>query len=259
MAGRQGIFDSTLDAPADRLRPCHHLSLPSPEVYANAVRIVVHTAENDRNQHPRHDMTDSSNTPGDATRPDSPVGVRGTDHITVEGTNAEDTVEFYRDVLGMPLVLRQPNLDRTHLTHLFFDTGDGRLLTVFVDEERESRDVGERDPGEVHHLAFRIDADRIDDIAAALDDAGYPVSEFDRGVFHSLYTEDNNGLTIELVADKFAVPDERRGEVLALAQQLRMDDGAEFVGSEHVRAALDRLDIDAAGRSVGDAPTGRDV
>jgi len=183
----------------------------------------------------------------------------GTDHITVEGTNTADTIEFYRDLLGMPLVLRQPNLDRAHLTHLFFDTGDGRMLTFFVDEERESRDIGERDPGEVHHLAFRIDGGRIDEIAAALDDAGYPVSEFDRGAFHSLYTADNNGLGIELVADKFAVPDDRRGEVLALAQHLRMADGADFVESEHMEAAIEQLGLDASERSVGDAPTGRDV
>ena len=204
-------------------------------------------------------MSDTQHPAVDASRPDSPVRARGTDHITVEGTNTADTVEFYRDLLGMPLVLRQPNLDRTHLTHLFFDTGDGRMLTFFVNEERESRDVGDRDPGEVHHLAFRIDGDHIEEIAGALEDAGYPVSEFDRDAFHSLYTADNNGLGVELVADKFAVPDDRRGEVLALAQHLRMDDGAEFVGSEHMRAAIERLGLDVDEREVRDAPTGRDV
>ncbi len=203
-------------------------------------------------------MSDSGEPAVEATRPDSPVGVRGTDHITVEGTNTEDTVEFYRDLLGMPLVLRQPNLDRDHLTHLFFDAGDGRLLTFFVNEQRESGDVPDPDPGQVHHLAFRIDGDRIDAIAGALEEAGYPVTEFDRGAFHSLYTQDNNGLGIELVADKFVVPDEHRGEVLALAQHLRMEDGAEFVGAEHVRAAIDRLDLDVEERDVGDAPTGRE-
>jgi len=202
-------------------------------------------------------MSDSRSPPVEARRPDSIVGVRGTDHITVEGTNTADTIEFYRDVLGMSLVLRQPNLDRRHLTHLFFDTGDGRLLTFFVDEERESSDV-DADPGEVHHLAFRIDGDRIDEIREGLEDAGYPVSEFDRGAFHSLYTRDNNGLGVELVADKFAVPDDRRGEVLALAQKLRMDDGAEFVEAEHMREAIHELGLDIEETEVGDAPTGRE-
>jgi len=205
-------------------------------------------------------MSDATDPQVDATKPESPVGVVGTDHITVEGTNTEDTVEFYRDILGMPLVLRQPNLDRQHLTHLFFDMGDGRLLTFFVNEERDSADLPDPDPGQVHHLAFRIDGDRIDEITAGLEDRGYPVSEFDRGAFHSLYTEDNNGLVIELVADKFAVPDDRRGEVLALAYQLRVEDGADFVEAEHMRAAIDQLGLEVQEREVGDteAATGRD-
>jgi len=195
----------------------------------------------------------------DASRPDGPITLRGTDHITVEGTNVEDTIAFYRDLLGLPLVLRQPNLDRSHLTHLYFDTGDGRLLTFFVDEQRESTEVGDPDPGQVHHLAFRIDGDRIEATADALEAAGHPVSEYDRGAFHALYTEDNNGLVIELVADKFDVPDDRRGEVLARAHGRRLEDGSEFVRSEHMRAAIDDLGIDAEEYDLRDAPAGRDA
>ncbi|MEF8851604.1 MAG: VOC family protein [Haloarculaceae archaeon] len=204
-------------------------------------------------------MSDSTGPPVDATRPESPVGVAGTDHVTLEGTNTADTVEFYRDILGMSLVLRQPNLDRRHLTHLFFDTGDGRLLTFFVDEERELTELDDPAPGQVHHLAFRIDGDRIDEITAGLEEAGYPVSEYDRGAFHSLYTEDHNGLVIELVADKFAVPDEHRAEALALAQHLREADGADFVESEHLREAIEQLGLDVEEHEVGDADAaGRD-
>lgn len=205
-------------------------------------------------------MSDQTEPPVDAQRPDSPVGVVGTDHITLEGTNTEATIEFYRDILGMPLVLRQPNLDRRHLTHLFFDPGDGRLVSFFVSDERDPADLPDPDPGQVHHMAFRIDGDRIPEIKEGLEAAGYPVSEYDRGVFHSLYTEDHNGLTIELVADKFAVPDDRRGAVLALAQQLREEDGADFVEAEHVREAIDQLGVEADEREVPDtdAAAGRD-
>ncbi len=204
-------------------------------------------------------MSEARQPTVDASPPDSPIHLTGTDHVTVEGTNTADTIEFYRDLLGMPLVLRQPNLDRAHLTHLFFDTGDGRLLSFFVTEERDSVDSSDPDPGQVHHLAFRIDSDRIADVAAALEAAGYPVSEFDRGAFHSLYTEDNNGLGIELVADKFAVSDDRRGEVLALAQHLRLDDGADFVKTEHMREAIRTLGLDVDETAVRDAAAGRDV
>lgn len=194
-----------------------------------------------------------------AERPASPVGVVGSDHVTLEGTNTEATIEFYRDILGMPLVLSQPNLDRKHLTHLFFDPGDGRLVSFFVSDDREVRETPvDPDPGEVHHLAFRVEGDRLDEVKTGLTEADYDYSEFDRGAFHSLYTRDHNGLTIELVADKYAVPDDRRGEVLALAHGKRVETGAEFVENEHMEAALEELGLPVERIDVGEAQTGRD-
>ncbi|MFC7138156.1 VOC family protein [Halobaculum litoreum] len=200
----------------------------------------------------------SEETPVTAERPDSPVGVVGTDHITLEGTNPAETIAFYRDLLGLPLVLRQPNLDRNHLTHLYFDTGDGRLLTFFVHEDRDSVDLPDPEPGQVHHLAFRIESDRVAEVAAALEAADKPVSEYDRGAFHALYTEDHNGLTIELVADKYAIPDDRRGEVLARAHAERIEDGAEFVASTHMETALRELGIGVERNAIRTAAAGRD-
>ncbi len=192
-----------------------------------------------------------------ARPPESRVGVTGTDHVTVTGSNVEDTVAFYRDLLGMPLVMRQPNLDQPEVTHLFFDTGDGRLLTFFVNEGRESnpRPI-QPGVGGVHHLAFRVEADRLEKIKAALEKEGHGFNEFDRGAFHSLYTRDHNGLTIELVADVYAVPDDRRGEALAIAQQKRIEDGADYVDDRHLEAALEELGIDAERNEIPDAPAG---
>lgn len=203
-------------------------------------------------------MTDATDEMVDSTRPDSPFHLHGVDHITLEGTNIDETITYYRDLLGCSLVLSQPNLDRKEFTHLFFDPGDGRLISFFASDERETVDLPAPDPGQVHHMAFRIDGSRIDEIATALEEEGYPVSEYDRGVFHSLYTEDPNGLTIELVADKFAVPAERRGEVVALAHHKRVEDGADYVQAEHMRAAVEELGIDVEEHRIRSAPTGRD-
>lgn len=195
-----------------------------------------------------------------AEYPDSPIRVSGMDHVTVTGSNPEDTIEFYRDLLGMRLVLRQPNLDRPDVTHLFFDTGDGRILTFFVTDDRPSRDAPiETDIDEVHHLAFRIDGERLGTVKEALDDAGKRYSEFDRGAFHSLYTRDNNGLTIELVTDKFRIPDDRRADVLVTAHHERVADGEAYVKDQHMRAALEELDIDIDELDVGDAPAGTGI
>ena len=193
------------------------------------------------------------------TRPNSAIRVEGSDHVTLEGSDVEGTIEFYRDVLGMSLVLSQPNLDREHLTHLFFDPGDGRLVTFFVSEDRDvPEEPVEPDVGDVHHLAFRVDGGRLAEVKAGLEAASYDYSEFDRGAFHSLYTRDHNGLTIELVADKYQIPDDRRGEVLARAHAARLEAGAEFVEDEHMDAALSALDLPVERVDVGEAPRGRD-
>ncbi len=204
-------------------------------------------------------MTEDAAPAVTAEPPESPITVQGTDHITVSGSNIDDTIEFYRDLLGMPLVLRQPNLDQPNVTHLFFDTGDGRILTFFVTEDRPSNTGVRQDIGSVHHLAFRIDANQLVEVKEALTAAGKQYNEFDRGAFHSLYTRDNNGLTIELVADKYPLPDERRGEVLALAHQKRVEAGADFVDDEHMQAAIDELELDIEPKDVPDAPAGAGV
>lgn len=197
--------------------------------------------------------------PVSAEPPESPFRTIGTDHVTLVGSNAGDTVRFYRDILGMPLVLRQPNLDRPEVTHLFFDTGDGRVITFFVNEDRESTDKQEPGIGAVHHLAFRIAPERLNEVKAGLEEHGYNCSEFDRGAFHSLYTRDHNGLTIELVVDKYAIPDERRGAVLATAQEKREAAGAEFVKDEHLEAALEELGLPVERASVPETTAGTGV
>ena len=195
--------------------------------------------------------------PVTASRPDSPFRTHGVDHITIWGSNEADTVAFYRDLLGMPLVLRQPNLDDPSQTHLFFDAGDGRIVTFFVSDDRPSEPYPHRGgTGVVHHLAFRIDPDRFEGVTAALEEDGRGYNVFDRGIFQSIYTHDNNGLVIELATDKYEIPDERRGEVLATAQRLREEAGADYAGDEHLEAALVEHGIEPVPNELPEALTG---
>jgi catechol 2,3-dioxygenase-like lactoylglutathione lyase family enzyme len=192
-----------------------------------------------------------------ADLPGSPMPTTGTDHVTLIGSNAEDTIAFYRDILGMPLVLRQPNLDDPSQTHLFFDTGDGRILTFFVSDDRASnRGRLRTQVGGVHHLSFSIAAEDFEDVMDALEAAGHGYNVFDRGIFFSLYTQDNNGLVVELSADKYDIPDDRRGEVLATAQRIREADGADYAEDRHVAEALEELGLDAEPADLPDASTG---
>ncbi|MFC3958483.1 VOC family protein [Halovivax cerinus] len=200
-------------------------------------------------------MSDES-IPVSAERPDSPMRTTGTDHVTIWGSNAEDTIAFYRDVLGMRLVLRQPNLDDPSQTHLFFDTGDGRIVTFFVGDRPSNPNPQRGGVGSVHHLAFRFAPDRFEEVMEALDEKGRGYNVFDRGIFQSLYTHDQDGLVIELTTDKYDIPDDRRAEVLATTQRIREDDGAEYAKDEHLKAALDELGIDAEPHDLPDAASG---
>ena len=63
--------------------------------------------------------------------------VQGVHHITLVGADRQTSIDFWEGVLGMPFVFEQPNLDVPEESHLYFDPGDGRLITVFTNESRK--------------------------------------------------------------------------------------------------------------------------
>ena len=87
---------------------------------------------------------------------------QGVHHITLVGADRQASIDFWEGVLGMPFVFEQPNLDNAAESHLYFDPGDGRLITVFTNEDRTG-DPGRTptDPGCVHHVAFAISSGHV--------------------------------------------------------------------------------------------------
>src|ERR1700752_2174736 len=82
---------------------------------------------------------------------------QGVHHITLVGADRQTAIDFWEGVLGMPFIFEQPNLDNAAESHLYFDPGDGRLFTVFTNEERAPEQKwAPREPGCVHHLAFAV-------------------------------------------------------------------------------------------------------
>ena len=65
------------------------------------------------------------------------IQVQGVHHITIVGSTKQSAIDFWQGALGMPFVFEQPNLGKPDENHLYFDPGDGRLLTVFTNESRE--------------------------------------------------------------------------------------------------------------------------
>jgi catechol 2,3-dioxygenase-like lactoylglutathione lyase family enzyme len=169
---------------------------------------------------------------------------QGVHHITIVGAGRQTSIDFWEGVLGMPFVFEQPNLDRESESHLYFDPGDGRLITVFTDESRE-RD-GTRtptDPGCVHHLAFAISQVTFAQTVARLDERGIKHSGVkDRGFMDSIYFNDPLGLLIELASYRFEPPAGlTHVDVLFRAHHLRVERGDHHIDREHLADAIEQL------------------
>ena len=134
--------------------------------------------------------------------------------------------------------------------------GGGRIQALFVGDGRPSARGRRAGTGAVHHVCFSVEPDEYEDIMAALAEAGRGYNVFDRGIFFSIYTQDNNGLVIELSADKYEIPDDRKGEVLATAQRLREEDGADFAQDRHMEDALEALGLPVTKHDLPDADAG---
>jgi catechol 2,3-dioxygenase-like lactoylglutathione lyase family enzyme len=164
--------------------------------------------------------------------------VSGVHHITLVGSNRQDTIDFYQGVLGMPLIFEQPNLDVPEETHVYFDAGDGRLITFFVRESRQTDSTPTPETiGAVHHIAFAVSPEVFARAEEGLEEAGYPnTGRVDRGFMDSLYFRDPNGFLIELAYFKFAPPEgQTTSDVLAAAHRLRVEKGDYNITEDHLR------------------------
>jgi catechol 2,3-dioxygenase-like lactoylglutathione lyase family enzyme len=172
------------------------------------------------------------------------VSTTGVHHITLIGSNRQDTIDFYSGVLGMPFVFEQPNLDVPEETHLYFDAGDGILITFFVRENRatDPRPAPEA-VGAVHHIAYAVSRETFDRAAKGLEERGYPnTGRVDRGFMDSLYFRDPNGHLIELAVYVFEPPEGvSRREVFEQAHKIRLENGDYNITNEHLDAAIAQL------------------
>lgn len=170
--------------------------------------------------------------------------VQGVHHITLTGADRQTSIDFWEGVLGMPLVFEQPNLDNPDEGHLYFDPGDGRLITVFTDESRTpDRRRTPTEPGCVHHLAFNVTRAVFGQAVERLDERGIGHSGVrDRGFMDSIYFKDPLGLLIELACYKFFPPTGcTHAEVLIRAHRLRVERGDRAIGESHLADAIEMM------------------
>ena len=153
---------------------------------------------------------------------------QGVHHITLVGADRQTSIDFWEGLLGMPFVFEQPNLDNASESHLYFDPGDGRLITIFTNEERKgdpSRTP--TDLGCVHHIAFAVSHATFRQAVERLDERGiWNTGVKDRGFMDSIYFDDPLGLRIELASYRFEPPfGFTHADVLLEAHKLRVERG----------------------------------
>jgi catechol 2,3-dioxygenase-like lactoylglutathione lyase family enzyme len=169
---------------------------------------------------------------------------QGVHHITITGADRRTAIDFWEGVLGMPFVFEQPNLDNASESHLYFDPGDGRLITVFTNEERIPDPARTpTDQGCVHHVAFSLSQATFHQVVERLDERGIRHSGVkDRGFMDSIYFEDPLGLLIELASYRFEPPFGcTHADVLLEAHTLRVERGDYNIDQGHLADALEHL------------------
>ncbi len=171
------------------------------------------------------------------------IQVQGVHHITIVGSTKKSAVDFWQGVLGMPFVMEQPNLGNPDENHLYFDPGDGRLLTVFTNESREdAARPAPREVGSVDHIALNVSRATFMQASARLTAHNVSFYQKDRGFMDSIYMKDPNGLTVEIACYKFETPNGFRDvEVLMQAHRLRTERGDHHIAEEHLADAIEML------------------
>ena len=164
----------------------------------------------------------------------------GVHHLALTTEDMKLTIDFYVDVLGMPLVhvlkVREglgsgpdnrgnPPFER--IRHYFFDMGNDSLL-AFFEIPKGQKPQGDRDAiGGMQHVAFTVTAQVFDDIQDRLTSMGVsflgPITILKTS--KSIYFFDPNGIRLEATCLP-ATSD--AGGVVASAAQRRADARSEL-------------------------------
>lgn len=131
-------------------------------------------------------------------------------HVAYRCIDAKETVEFYRNVLGMEfeLAIAEDEVPSTKepdpYMHVFLDAGMGNVLAFFELPNAPEMGRDANTPEWVQHIAFKLDSHtELAAYQARLEKAGIEVlGPVNHGIFDSIYFFDPNGHRLELVVDK---------------------------------------------------------
>jgi glyoxylase I family protein len=136
------------------------------------------------------------------SRPSPPT--QGVHHVALICRDVEETVHFYQELLGFPLVELVENRDYAGSSHFFFDIGSRNLLGFFDFPGHEHPEFHETIGG-VQHLALSASPEQFATARERLDAAGIEYIGPDRGIDDSLYLRDPNGVNVEFYREELGV------------------------------------------------------
>ena len=130
-----------------------------------------------------------------AERPAPTAG--GIHHAAFVCRDVEETILFYQEFLGFPLVELVENRDYIGSSHFFFDLGNNNLLGFF-DFPGHDHEPYKETIGALQHMAISVTAEQFAAAKERLEAAEVDYLGPDRGVENSMYFRDPNGLGLEL-------------------------------------------------------------
>jgi catechol 2,3-dioxygenase-like lactoylglutathione lyase family enzyme len=129
------------------------------------------------------------------------IKYNGIHHLAMATSDMDRTIRFWRDLLGMRLVV---GLGKPGYRHYFFEISANNFIAFF--EWPEVEPVEEKDHGYpvkgplvFDHVSFEVTTDEdLWMLRGRLEAAGFWVSDLiDHGFIHSIYAFDPNGIPIE--------------------------------------------------------------
>jgi glyoxylase I family protein len=130
--------------------------------------------------------------------------VQGVHHLALICRDVEETIQFYQEFLGFPLVDLLENRDYKGSSHFFFDIGNRNLLGFFDFPGHDHPDFHETIGG-IQHIALSTSPENFRATKEKLDAAGVDYLGPDRGVLNSIYMRDPNGIGIEFYEQDLGV------------------------------------------------------
>lgn len=153
------------------------------------------------------------------------MNIRRIHHVAYRCNDAKQTVDFYREALGMrfKLAFAENEVPSTGAPdpymHVFLDAGMGNVLAFFELPNAPPMGKDQATPDWVQHIAFEVPTrEELEAAKVRLDAMGLDVlGPVDHGLFDSIYFFDPNGHRLELACNKGTADDVALAESVAEA------------------------------------------